>query len=126
MALSSCSIESSLEGPRPHQPKFFPFPKRNFGQSKVALRSFQPTWFRSWSWLHYHEVTDTAFCFLCAKAVREKKISSGNTEPTFVSLQLPTDNCFQCHNRYQKVFLIGKMPLNRFVNMRVAAITKKL
>ena len=42
-------------------------------------------WFHSWSWLHYDENNDTALCFLCCKAVREKKIKPGNADTAFVS-----------------------------------------
>ena len=28
-----------------HQPKNFNFPKREFGKTKVIVRSFQPSWF---------------------------------------------------------------------------------
>ena len=70
MELSASSSNSadadaatSLEASKPHQPRTFSFPKRQFGKSKPVLRSFQAGWFGSWSWLHYHEATDSAFCF---------------------------------------------------------------
>ena len=31
-----------------------------------------------WSWLHYNEVTDKAFCFLCHKAETEGKLNAAN------------------------------------------------
>ena len=82
---AAADAATSLEVSKPHQPRTFSFPKRQFGKSKPALRSFQASWFGSWSWLHYHEATDSAFCFLCAKAIREKKMSSGNADVAFVS-----------------------------------------
>ena len=91
MESSACSnsatadAATSLEVSMPHQPRSFSFPKRQFGKSKPVLRSFQAGWFGSWSWLHYHEATDSAFCFLCAKAIRENKMSSGNANVAFVS-----------------------------------------
>ena len=52
-------------GDKPHQPKSFRFPQREFGKTVVAKRSFQPQWFDRWSWLHYDEDKDLAFCFTC-------------------------------------------------------------
>ena len=73
----------------PHQPtETFSFPKRQFGKTKVVKRSCQASWFRSWSWLHYDETNDTVLCFLCWKAIYEKKITTiqGNSDDAFVSL----------------------------------------
>ena len=39
----------------PNQPISFPFPKRPFGKKNVVYR---PSWFASWTWLHYDETTD--------------------------------------------------------------------
>ena len=60
----------------PHQPKeTFSFPKRQFGKTKVVKRACQASWFRSWSWLHYDETKDAVLCYLCWKAIYEKKIT---------------------------------------------------
>ena len=56
-------LQTSLKVSVPHQPKAFTFPKRQFGKSKMVLRSFQAGWFHSWNRLHYHEATDSVFCF---------------------------------------------------------------
>ena len=68
----------------PHQPETFSFPKRDFGKRK---RSFQGSWFRSWSLLHYSEASDSVLCHLCCKAVKEKHITvkPGATDAAFVS-----------------------------------------
>ena len=55
-----------------HQPKKFIFPKREFGKTKVIIRSFQPSWFEMWPWLHESE--DSVLCHTCAKASLQKKI----------------------------------------------------
>lgn len=66
-------------GDEPHQPRDFPYPKRQFGKTKVVSRPFQSAWFGSFPWLHYDEGTDSAFCFTCSTAVRQKKILSTNS-----------------------------------------------
>ena len=70
MASSTCAHGGdSVEPLAPHQPALFSFPKCQFGKKTVAFCSFQPSWFRMWSCLHYNEATDSVTCFLCAKAV---------------------------------------------------------
>ena len=39
----------------PDQPQLFNFPKRSFKSKKVVKRSFQPSWFTRWPFLHYNE-----------------------------------------------------------------------
>jgi hypothetical protein len=71
-------------GDSPHQPSNFKFPKREFGQSTIVKRSFQPQWFSRWTWLHYVEVNDLAYCYVCVKAYKENKlISTSNIESTY-------------------------------------------
>ena len=83
MESSTCASGSRpVEPLAPHQPASFSFPQR---QKSVVLRSFQASWFRSWSWLHYNEATDSATCFLCAKAQREQKMNSKSADTAFVS-----------------------------------------
>ena len=60
---------------QPHQPLTFPFPKREFGKKVVCKRSFQVSWFRKWSWLHYVENENVVLCYTCARAYSEKKTS---------------------------------------------------
>ena len=79
---SSCSragesetAPGGIEG-KPHQPKNFLFPKREFGVSTVVRRSFQPSWFDKWPWLHYCEDSDSVFCFTCMMANSENKLYS--------------------------------------------------
>ncbi len=81
--MASLPSEESLPE-TPHQPASFSFPKRDFGKRK---RSFQASWFHSWSWLHYNEAKDCVFCHLCCKAIKEKHIvlKPGATDAAFVS-----------------------------------------
>ena len=80
---SASSSRPTIE--KPHQPLSFSFPKRPFGKKSIVYRSFQASWFGSWSWLHYDEANDTVLCHLCTKAVRENKMRPGNTDAAFVS-----------------------------------------
>ena len=67
-----------------HPPSSYSFPKRSFGKKNIVQRSCQAVWFQSWSWLHYDEGQDAVFCYVCMRATKEKKMSSGSGEPAFV------------------------------------------
>ena len=75
MALSKLTLTTPLIGDHPHQPSEFAFSKREFGRQTKVKQSFQGTWFKQWSWLHYVEEKDTVFCCLCVKAYRENKLT---------------------------------------------------
>ena len=45
----------------PHQQRDFNFPKHSFGQNKVVMHSFQPTWFSQWPFLHYCKAQDVIY-----------------------------------------------------------------
>ena len=47
----------------PNQPKNFPFPKKQINKQN---RSFVPTWFQLFRWLHYVEENYSVLCFFCA------------------------------------------------------------
>lgn len=89
MSLSKFRAEFSTPdiAEKPHQPMNFTFPKREFGKKIVKKSSFQSSWFKRYTWLHYDEERDVAFCHTCVKAYKEKKIvwSSGNVDPAFIS-----------------------------------------
>ena len=86
MASSSSSSGSSL-GDQPNQPSSFSFPKRKFGEKHPVYRSFQPSWFRKYPWLHYDQVNDKAFCFTCLKAskIGNLKVCASKGDDTFLS-----------------------------------------
>ena len=89
MSTSTCARSDDLvEAWEPHQPASFSFPERQFGKKTVSFHSFQSSWFRSWSWLHYNEATDSVTCFLCTKAVKEKKMNRATADAAFVSDEL--------------------------------------
>lgn len=69
-----------------NQPRHFKFPQREFGDTVIVKRSFQPSWFDRWAWLHYDEGRDLAFCFLCMQAAKEKKLQwAFNADDAFIS-----------------------------------------
>ena len=50
--------EKSLKA---NQPKNFSYPKKKFGKEE---RSFLPSWYDKWAWLHYDEAEDSAYCII--------------------------------------------------------------
>ena len=38
-----------------HQPLYFKFPKREYGQKKPVFCSFKGHWFTQWPFLHYNQ-----------------------------------------------------------------------
>ena len=74
-----------LVAEQPNQPSNFKFPQREFGCKTKVKRSFQAMWFKRWSWLHYNESNDVAFCYLCIKAYRDKKLTVSNADKVFIT-----------------------------------------
>ena len=72
--MASSSAIASCTPDKPHQPRGFPFPKREYGKTNVAKRFFQPSWFDKWPWLHYCEENDSVVCHTCLLAKSEKKL----------------------------------------------------
>ena len=72
-------------GEKPNQPQGFSFPKRSYGLKKVTNRAFQQKWFQRWRWLHYDNIGDKVFCYLCVKALKTGKMKpEGNIDEAFV------------------------------------------
>ena len=82
-----CRDDKLLDiGESANQPRCFVFPNRKFGIKNPIERTFQPTWFDKWSWLHYNVDNDSAYCYVCIKAMKEKKIrKAGNMDSAFIS-----------------------------------------
>ena len=80
-------ISTPSIGAAPYQPNPFHFPQREFGRPPhVTKRSFQPSWFAKWTWLHYNEEEDVAYCFYCIKAYQQNKLHGvSNMESTYIS-----------------------------------------
>ena len=79
-------MDSASLPEEPHQPKDLKFPQRNFCKTKVVKRSFQPSWYTKWPWIHYNQNDDTVMCFICAQAAAQKKLlSSSHADLAFKS-----------------------------------------
>ena len=49
-------------------------------------RSFQAQWFQRWSWLHYDEGKDLAFCYTCVRAYQQSHLQTCSLlEKAFIS-----------------------------------------
>ena len=82
----SSAIDLSCLPAEAHQPRKFAFPKRSFGKKVVVNRSFQPSWFEKWPWLHYIESNDAVLCITCAQASVQKKLQwSSNSDLAVIS-----------------------------------------
>ena len=64
---------------KPNQPTKFNFPKSVFGAKESVHRSFKPQWLEKWSWIHYKEAHNLAFCFICVKATHAKNLMTAKT-----------------------------------------------
>ena len=85
---------------QPHQPPAsFTFPKRSFGKKAPVLRSFQHAWFKQWTFLHYGEAKDVAYCHTCLLCFKEKRLRSDNADPAFVSSLNYVNNLIWITNR---------------------------
>ena len=71
MAEAAGACSSSPNQPR----KSFKYPVREFGKTKVVRRSFQVSWYDSFSWLNYDESKDAVYCYICRLADSQKKIA---------------------------------------------------
>ena len=72
--MASSSAIASCTPYIPHQPRGFPFPKREYGKTNVAKRSFRHSWFDKWPWLHYCEENDSVVYHTCLLAKSEKML----------------------------------------------------
>ena len=51
-----------------------PFLLVSLARLNLKTGFFQASWFHRFSWIHYDATDDSAFCFLCCKAVKGKKM----------------------------------------------------
>ena len=80
--MTNCSA-SVVEGP--HQPQTYNFPSRPFRKTKVVHHSFQGKWFDKYTWLHYDEGKDSAYCFTCKTADEQNKLRTKYKDSAFIS-----------------------------------------
>ena len=84
MAERSASCSNGTLPSKPHQPRQFRFPKREFGKKTIVKRSFQTSWFDRFAWLHYDEAKDAAFCHVCCSASSQKRLKTSHKESAFL------------------------------------------
>ena len=65
------------------QPNYDKFPQRAFGKTNPVKRSFQDSWFKNWTSLHYDEANDLTFCMV---AYKDGKLNSYNLDKAFIRL----------------------------------------
>ena len=70
---------------KPNQSREFELPPRHFGKEEAG-RTFQPHWFDKYSWIHYDQDRDAAFCHVCINALKENMISSNKAEDAFTKI----------------------------------------
>ena len=107
--MATASDSQSTISDKPHQPANFEFPKREFGINSVVRCSFQPSWFKIWTWLHYDEQSDTCYCYLCMKAYKEKKLFQNTIDLSFIAkgfynwkdatVKFRAHEASKCHNK---------------------------
>ena len=86
MASATTSLDSVVISSKPHQPLSIRFPKRSFGKKRTVERSFQPSWFTNWPFLHYDEAKDAVYCHTCLDAFKLIRMkTSMRADPAFVS-----------------------------------------
>ena len=79
---------SSLENlpDKCNQPRRFSFPQREFGKQSKVKRSFQPSWFDRWTWLHYRADNDSVVYFTCLRTHSLKRLQwSSNADQAFLA-----------------------------------------
>ncbi|XP_065195791.1 zinc finger MYM-type protein 1-like [Sycon ciliatum] len=70
---------------KPFQPRDLTFPLVAFGVKNVVCRSFQPSWFSSWEWLHWDSKSERAFCHTCCLAVSKKLLIASCADGAFLT-----------------------------------------
>lgn len=79
------------------------FAHKECGVKKPVKRTFQPSWFTRWPWLHYEEESDTVFCFTCSTVEREGKLKCSSKDKVFLTKVFTNckdaTDCFQRHEK---------------------------
>ena len=66
----------------------FGFPIKNIGKQKIAC-SFQPKWYKSWSWMLCNEERDVVHCHTCVRALAIHKTMAGCIDAQIRKMPLP-------------------------------------
>ena len=75
-------LDASREGKemKANQQRNYSYPKRKFAKDE---KSFLPSWYEKWNWLHYDEAEDI-YCIICTNAYYHKMINNIKIEDSFV------------------------------------------
>lgn len=79
-----------------NQPRTFSYPTRTFGKEQ---RSFLPSWYDKWDWLHYVEVEDSVYCIICKNAERYGMLTNVKVEDSFVRTGYTNWKKARCTNK---------------------------
>ena len=75
-----CSVQDES-----FQPTHLTFTRTQFGVRAPVNRSFQAAWFNYFKWIHHDFGQDSVYCFVCCKAVKERKADvSAHAEENFL------------------------------------------
>ena len=79
------SMESSASAEfQKYQPENFKYPKRKFGSRPE--RSFNPSWYKLYPWLHYDVKNDVVLCEVCVSQRKKGNLTlSTKKEGAFIS-----------------------------------------
>ena len=69
----------------PHQPRNISYPKVPFGKSTLTFRSFNPSWYNKWQWLHWDVASEKVFCHTCMVAYKQKKLIAPKADGAFIN-----------------------------------------
>ena len=80
------SVPTAVSVPSaPNQPpSSYAFPKTTVGGSSSS-QSFQSEWPKQFTWFHYCEFTDSAFCWHCMQAATSNQLKSSKRDQAFIS-----------------------------------------
>ena len=61
------------------------YPNLAFGNSRVVYRSFLPSWYDKYQWLHWDAKRERVFCHTCVRASKSKLLFNSKTDPAFIT-----------------------------------------
>ena len=75
--------DASREGKemKANQPRNYSYHKRKFGKDE---RSFLPSWYEKWNWLHYSKAEDSVYYIICTNVYHHNMINDIKVENSFV------------------------------------------
>ena len=132
VAMAACSskrftvltdLPSELHQPTDH------ISKTVFWEDQSVQRSFQASWFKKWTFLHYIEDQDVVVCHTCASGFVENKIKAANADASFVSAHTWFAGffyvCCDLLTDIKKVFQTGRMQLSCLRSMSIVPVIMK-